>query len=161
MGVEMATNYYLSWETGHNARRKLSRRTLTRLGIALGILLLPTLLGILIAVGNDVRNSGTNETIDTKNTPSAAGTAGTGGNNDGASNAFESTAVATHTAYAVVIPDFVPGASAAGVPDLSRLTWRFVTGCGTGLRLTALATFAIAVPLAYYLGRRSAAQGLR
>ncbi|MCY4559024.1 MAG: hypothetical protein OXF79_22140 [Chloroflexi bacterium] len=127
----MARNYYLSWSLGpdRRPRPRPDRRTLVRLGLILLALLFLLLLVLLVFLGHEAR---------------------TGGNSSGLGQA----ALPVHAAYAFVFPDFVPGASAPGLPDLFRGTWDFLWGCSVIIRLLVLGALPLATAIAYRRGLR-------
>ena len=136
--------YWISWEHGQDRRRpQLSRRDWIKLGLFLLALLLLLLLVLLIILGHEARQNQTNWSNST------------GSSNVGGTGPVERVAVATHTGYAFAAPDFMPGAEAPGLPDLSRLTWDFMWGCSTVLRLLVLVALPAAISVAYWLGYRA------
>ena len=135
--------YWMSWEDGQDRRRRpqLSRRDWIKLGLLLLALLLLVLLALLVILGHEARHNETNRS--------------SSGNNVSGTGPMERVAVATHTGYAFAAPDFMPGAEAPGLPDLSRLTWDFMWGCSTVLRLLVLVVLPAAISVAYWLGYRA------
>ena len=124
--------YWMSWESGQVRRRRPSpsRRTLISLGLILLALLGLLLLVLLVYLGHEHRSG--NMSIGGMTRP----------------------AVATHSAYVFMVPDFVPGAEAAGVPDLFRGTWDFMWGCSVIIRLLVLGALPVAIAIAYQRGLR-------
>ena len=104
-----------------------ARRTLIRLGLILLALLLMLLLTLLVILGHEAR---------------------TGGDASGLNQA----ALPAHAAYAFVMPDFIPGASAPGLPDLFRGIWNFLWGCGVIIRLLVMGALPAAIFIAYQRG---------
>ena len=127
----MARSYYMSWSLGpdRRPRPRPDRRALVRLGLILLGLLLFLLLVLLIFLGHEARTSGT-------------------------SNGLDQAALPVHAAYAFVFPDFVPGASAPGLPDLFRGTWNFLWGCSVAIRLLMWGAFPVVIIIAYRRGLR-------
>ena len=123
--------YYMSWELGpdRRPRPRPSRRALIRLGLALLALLLLLLLVLLVILGHEAR---------------------TGGGSSGLNQA----ALPVHAAYAFMLPDFIPGASAPGLPDLFRGIRDFLWGCGVIVRLLVMGALPAAVFIAYRRGLR-------
>lgn len=132
----MNNYYYLSWELGpdRRPRPRPSRRALIRLGLALLALLLLLLLALLVILGYDAR---------------------TGGSGSG----LDQAALPVHAAYAFMLPDFIPGASAPGLPDLFRGIWNFLWGCGIIIRLLVIGALPAAVFIAYRSGLRKGREG--
>ena len=132
----MDNRYYMSWELGQDRRPRPrpSRRGLIRLGLALLALLLLLLLVLLVILGHEAR---------------------TGGGNSGLNQA----ALPVHAAYAFMFPDFIPGASAPGLPDLFRGIWNFLWGCGVIIRLLVIGALPAAVFIAYRRGLRKGREG--
>ena len=123
--------YWMSWESGadRRPRPRPDRRTLIKLGLILLALLLLLLLVLLVFLGHEAR---------------------IGGN----SNGLDPVALPVHAAYAFVFPDFIPGASAPGLPDLFRGTWDFLWGCSVVIRLLVLGVLPLAIFIAHRRGLR-------
>ena len=128
---KMDNRYYISWELGQarRPRPKPSRRSMVRLGLALLALLLLLLLVLLVVLGHEAR---------------------TGGGSSG----IDQAALPVHAAYAFMLPDFIPGASAPGLPDLFRGIWNLLWGCGVIIRLLVMGAIPAAVFIAYRRGLR-------
>ena len=72
----------------------------------------------------------------------------------GSSSGLDPVALLVHAAYAFVFPDFIPGASAPGLPDLFRGTWDFLWGCSVIVQLLVLGALPLAIFIAYRRGLR-------
>lgn len=127
----MHNQYYMSWELGRERRPRVQPnwRALIRLGLFLLALLLLCLVILLIFVGNEARASGGGGTLSEAAKP-------------------------VHAGYAFMLPDFIPGADAPGLPDLSRGIWDFAWGCSVVVRLLVLGALPVAILVAYRRGLR-------
>lgn len=129
--------YYMSWELGRDRQRPrpgLSRRILIRMGLILLALLLLVLLILLVILGNEARKGESS--------------------NGAASNPVQTVALPVHAGYVFMLPDFIPGADAPGLPDLTRSIWDFAWGCSAIVRLLVLAALPLAMIWAYRRGLR-------